>query len=112
MALSPLGQVLAGGCLDGAVRLWDPATGLDQKVLRAHKDRVLTVAFAGDQALVTSSLDGTVRLWDLATGEECAPPIMGPGPVTRVGLSPNGKVLATGHLSGVIGLWRLGRGAP
>ena len=71
--------VLACGCEDGTVRLWDPATGdpIGQP-LTGHDGPVLDVAFAqsGDRArLVSGGSDGTVRLWDAVTGEAIGAPL-------------------------------------
>src|SRR5262249_36985851 len=56
---------------DGAVRLWDVATGQEVRVLKGHTNRVVSACFSPDgQRILTASWDGTARLWETATGRE------------------------------------------
>lgn len=71
LAFAGAGDLLAGGCTDGFVRLWDTATGKEVRRFQGHRGAVRSVAFApGDRQLASASADGTVRLWDPATGKE------------------------------------------
>lgn len=67
VAFSSAANMLAAGCLDGVVYLFDVTT---RKIttLRGHEDQVSQVAFSHDgRWLVSGSYDHTVRVWDLAT---------------------------------------------
>jgi WD40 repeat protein/energy-coupling factor transporter ATP-binding protein EcfA2 len=68
VAFSPKGDLLATASDDGTVRLWDVNTGNHTKVLRGHQDKVFTVRFLNDHALMSGSADSSLRLWDVANG--------------------------------------------
>ena len=56
---------------DGAVRIWEAATGKEVRVLTGHTNRVVSAVFSPDgRRILTASWDGTARIWDLATGKE------------------------------------------
>ncbi|MGH8887758.1 MAG: pentapeptide repeat-containing protein, partial [Egibacteraceae bacterium] len=70
VAFSPDSGLLASGCADGTVRVWDAATGEPVRTLTGHTGPVLGVAFSPDSRwLATASADRTVRVWDAARGE-------------------------------------------
>jgi WD40 repeat protein len=64
VAFSPDGRLLASCGSDNTVRLWDPATGTQQRILTGHTGSVHGVAFSPDGRLLASCGDKTVRLWD------------------------------------------------
>ncbi len=66
-AFSPDGALLAAGCLDGVVYVWDRATGAVRARVRAHRERVSALRFSPDGArLFTGSWDGRARVWSTA----------------------------------------------
>jgi WD40 repeat protein len=67
LAFSRDGALLATGTLDGAVALWDAATGREVARFAGHGSAVNGVAFARDARLLASvGEDGGVFLWDLS----------------------------------------------
>jgi WD40 repeat protein len=107
LAMSPDGKLVAAGGEDGAVRLWETATGTAGARLAGHTDWVLALAFSADgKTLASGGYDG-VRLWDVAGGKKlldvpAAPPAApnAPAPpanvVQALAFSPDGKTLAVG----------------
>jgi WD40 repeat protein/tRNA A-37 threonylcarbamoyl transferase component Bud32 len=69
LAWSPDGRLMAAGCEDRKVHVWDTWHWHEQAVLEGHHRPVSAVAFspAGD-VLASSSLDGTTFLWDPVGG--------------------------------------------
>jgi len=68
MAVAPDGSALALGTAGGTVRLLDAVTGVERSRFDGHAGDVTSVAFAGDDRLVTGDSAGTLRVWDLGTG--------------------------------------------
>jgi WD40 repeat protein len=63
VAFSPDGKLIATGCFDGTVKLWDAITRKPIGTPFRHQDRVEAVAFSADSKLVvTGSRDGTARV--------------------------------------------------
>lgn len=68
---SPDEQLLAGGSLDGTIRLWRPATGELEATLPGHIEETTAVAFAPDgRTLASVNVGLSVKLWHLATRRE------------------------------------------
>src|SRR5262249_44226700 len=107
-ALSPDGRLLAvgRGHTDGAVRLYDAATGELVHPLQGHLDRVISVAFSPDgRRLASASLDKHVKLWDPATGQEVLT-LRGHTDIPdRVLFSPDGRRLASASGDGTVRVW-------
>ena len=59
-------KILAAGCNDGMIRVWDPVEGKQVKMLAGHMAQVSTLAFAPTgRILVSGSADTSVRFWNL-----------------------------------------------
>src|SRR5205807_4963076 len=106
VALKGDGWLVAGGGLDGTVKLWEaPAWGLLTTV-QHNTGPVHCVALSGDGSRIASgSHDGTVRLWEAPSGRLLATLQGHAGPVDRVAVSFDGHILASAGLDRTVRLW-------
>ena len=67
VSFSPDGQLLAAGCEDELIRLWDVSTGEHRTTLIAEHGRDLRVLFSRDGNTLASWGSREINLWDVAT---------------------------------------------
>jgi WD40 repeat protein/serine/threonine protein kinase len=106
---SPDGKWIATGEQDGAVRLWEVASGgRVQRSLRSHAGSVSGVSFHPDGSrLVSCSGDGQVKVWDWRAGVELLTlPTPGGGQLWHALFSPDGKTIAAAGGDGTVTLWK------
>ena len=112
VAFSPDGGRLASISWDGAVKLWEVATGGEVRTFRGLVRRPTwdyfgnAVAFRPDgRWLAAASGDGRVVVWDADTGREVHTLIGHSRPVTAVAFSPDGRRIASAAGDNTIKLW-------
>ncbi|MGO9921085.1 MAG: protein kinase domain-containing protein [Isosphaeraceae bacterium] len=108
---SPNGKKLASCGKDGAIRLWDAATGLLMRMWRAHDGDANYVTFSPDgRTLATGGDDGAVLLWDADTGKPLRPLGRHADWVTCVLFTPDGRHLVSGGRGGIMKSWEIATG--
>lgn len=114
MALGRVGDdtIVAVGCRDGSVRVYDAATGRPLYApLTGHTGKVegLAIGRASRREVIAScSEDGTIRVWDAAAGEAMGEPLK--GHIGRVSAVATGRVggrdvIVSGGDDGTVRVW-------
>ena len=71
VAWHPDGTLLAVGCDDRNIHLWNVRTKKQQAILQGHQTAPFAVGFAANGDIFVSwAWDGTTRLWDTWAGRE------------------------------------------
>jgi serine/threonine protein kinase/WD40 repeat protein len=108
VAFSGDGSILASGCHDGSIYIWNVADGHLERQLKEHEHSVTSLAFSPTGSLLasTSWQDRVIKIWNPRTGALVTTLSGYVHPQTRVTFSPNGKTLASGGGDG-IRLWSI-----
>lgn len=113
LAFAPDGLTLATSGYDGAVRLWDIATGRPLRMLGGANGTVWTLDYSPDgRKLAAAGEDKRVRIWRAADGRLLHTLRGHERNVWEVRFSPDGRRLASGSFDSTARLWDAATGAP
>jgi WD40 repeat protein len=91
---------------DGALRIWDVASGTECTPAAGHALNITCLAFTADgNSLVSGSDDRTVRLWETKTGKELKSLAGHNALLSAVAISPDGKTIVSGDENAVVQIW-------
>jgi WD40 repeat protein len=112
VALTDDGALVAAGSADGAVIIWDAATGKRLVQFNGHRTFVGAIAFTHDgQRLITGSQDLTLRIWRRdpkdASKWKFEKAFVVAGEVLGISIRGDDKVLATAHRLAQLRFWSL-----
>ncbi len=108
VAFSPDGRLLASGCANSEVRVWDVNGRKEVAILRGHDDQIRDVVFSPDGLTIASAgdkEDRTVRLWDVKTHTLLRTLRGHQDGVYALAYHPDGKMLASAGVDGTIRFW-------
>lgn len=107
------GQRIATASADFNVRIWDANTGRQIGSPLKTNDRILSVDFSADRQMLAVGTIESLRIWEVETGAEVGGQgLMGHDSwILDAAISPEGRVVATGGLDGVVHLSDIATGA-
>lgn len=104
-------QVLAVGCSDGVIRLYDGKEGHLQASLSGHRSEVNCVTYSRDGSMFASGgNDGMICLWDGERGTLEQTIQAHQNAIRTLAIHPDGLLIASGGVDGSIKLWRTNDG--
>jgi len=102
------GGLLASGCDDGCLRVWNSSWLQILKTNNIHTSNISAVAFSPDgSVLASASSDQTIRIWSITNWSLLGTFTGHTSGVTCISYSPDATTLASGSLDGTIKLWSI-----
>ncbi|EXL39066.1 hypothetical protein FOCG_18314 [Fusarium oxysporum f. sp. radicis-lycopersici 26381] len=101
------GTLIASGSRDNTVKIWNVATGAEERTLEGHTGSVSSVVFSNDGRLIASgSHDNTVKIWNVATGEEAQTLKGHTDFINSAAFSKNDTLIASGSRDNTVKIWK------
>jgi len=109
-AYSHNGNLIAAGCNDGRVQIWDAKTAKLLATLRAHNKRVNVLKFSLHDDLLITGADQAI-VWEVATWEQLRILADHRDGVNHIAVSPDSKYVATSEPAALkVRLWNVATG--
>lgn len=103
---NPAGDKLAAASADRSIRIFNVASGAQEKIIEDHADWVMGIAWSPDGAkLASASRDKTAKVFDAANGESLATFPGHQEVVYGVSFSADGKQVFTSGGNKVVSVW-------
>jgi hypothetical protein len=107
LAVTPDGRSVVSGSQDGAVQLWETASGGEQIPYWTHPLAVTALALSPDgRYLASAGDDRLVRVRDLVSGWQVSRLKGHRGRITALAFTPDGRQLFSASEDGTVLLWR------
>jgi WD40 repeat protein len=109
VAVNPDGTLLAFGCDNNTVYLWDIASGTELKRFSGMSDQSInSLAFSPDgELLAAGSGDQSIYVWRIASGNRIKQLKKHTDDVMAIAFNPSGNHLASAAVDGSVYLWDL-----
>jgi serine/threonine protein kinase/WD40 repeat protein len=108
LAWSPQGDRLALGSMDQTATVWNAHDWTSLGVFREHRGTVASLAFIGDDLILSSGADGRLLTWDIASGQVAGEMRGHQADVSAVAWTGADYPILTGDWSGWLRVWREG----
>ncbi|HTU18306.1 MAG TPA: WD40 repeat domain-containing protein [Gemmataceae bacterium] len=106
LAFSRDGRMVAGGCQDNSLHIWERRTGGERIRFTDLRDTPKALAFDfSNRWLASASEDGMLRIWNVLSGERIRYLPDPKGALYCVQFSPDGRLLAAGGPKSTVFLW-------
>ena len=114
VAFSLDGRLLAAGCFDGTLRIWEASTWRELPLEAATTNYpVWALRFSPDgKTLASAGVTGTLELWDVATRRVRATLPGHSAVISSLCFSPDGKTLASASEDATVRFWDTATGKP
>ncbi len=110
IVISPDDRLVANGCSDGRISIWQMGSGQNVVNIKAHDSYVTGLIFTNDSSrLISASLDRFIKIWDLDSGV-CLQSWQLSNSIHELALNHSGKILACASECGGVFLWDVATG--